>query len=115
MQIARQVNALRAESLADLERCRNLVEGRNREGAEKLLSVLRLKYRKVWRERERARDREGGREGGRERARKRARKREREKEREREKKRESIVCIYIVYIYAITHRKQTRPSHPSVV
>ena len=29
------------------ERCRTLVEGRNREGAEKLMSLLRLKHRKV--------------------------------------------------------------------
>lgn len=38
---------LTAAGAVTQERCRTLVEGRNRDGAEKLMSLLRLKHRKV--------------------------------------------------------------------
>jgi len=46
LELARQLSALRAECVADLERCRGLVAGRNSQAAQKLIAVLRLKHRK---------------------------------------------------------------------
>ena len=45
LELAREVNALRAECVADMERCRALVEGRNSAAAQKLISLMRLKHR----------------------------------------------------------------------
>ena len=46
LELSRQLSALRSECVADLERCKALVQSRNSRAAQKLISVLRLKHRK---------------------------------------------------------------------
>ena len=46
LEVARLINSLRAECLADMERCRQMVEGRNWEAGQKLMSLIRLKHTK---------------------------------------------------------------------